>query len=177
MILFVFLLISEFLTLAVFRDHIRDKSRSIFFIAVIIHVVLSLWLWRLLYEVLTYDMAFDNPRHIWLLMSLAGTITAVLVPRAILIFMHYTGRLIRIRRGGHIRWLTNTGLALGFMLFSIVASGTLYGRFNFRTENVEIKIKGLNQDLDGLKIVQLSDFHLASFYNHTKTTSESDDMM
>lgn len=168
MILFVFLLISEYLTLAVFRDHIRGRSRSIFFIAVIIHVVLSLWLWRLLFEVVTYDRAFDNPRHVWLMMSLAGTVTAVLVPRVMLILFHYTGKLIRFRRGGHVRWLTNTGLSFGFMMFSIVALGTLYGRFNFRTEYVVINIKGLNQDLDGLKIVQLSDFHLASFYGHSK---------
>jgi hypothetical protein len=45
---------------------------------------------------------------------------------------------------------------------------TFYGRFNFKTEEVTIKIKGLNRDLDGLKIVQLSDLHLPCFYNHRK---------
>ena len=54
------------------------------------------------------------------------------------------------------------------MMFSIIAFGTLYGRFNFRTEYVDIKLKDLNKDLDGLKIVQLSDLHLASFYHHPK---------
>ena len=54
------------------------------------------------------------------------------------------------------------------LIFSIIALGTLYGRFNFKTEAVTIKIKGLNKDLDGLKIVQLSDMHLAGFYHHSK---------
>ena len=36
----------------------------------------------------------------------------------------------------------------------------------FKKEEVTIKIKGLNKDLDGLKIVQFSDMHLSSFYHH-----------
>jgi uncharacterized protein len=166
MILFVILLISEFLSIAVFKEHIRTKSKSLFFIFVIIHVVLSLWLWRLLFEVITYNSAFDNARHIWLLMDLTGTVAAVFVPRVILILLHFTGKLIRIRHGGYVRWLSNTGVGIGIMMFSVIAFGTLYGRFNFRTENVVIKVNGLNNDLDGLKIVQISDLHLASFYNH-----------
>ena len=54
------------------------------------------------------------------------------------------------------------------LIFSIITLGTLHGRFNFKTEEVTIKIKGLNKDLDGLKIVQLSDMHLAGFYHHSK---------
>ena len=54
------------------------------------------------------------------------------------------------------------------VIFSIVAFGTLHGKFNFKTEQVTIKIKGLNKDLDGLKIVQISDLHLAGFYHHKK---------
>ena len=81
-------------------------------------------------------------------------------------------KTIRIRRGGHIRWLTNTGLTIAAIFFSVIALGTFYGRFNFRTENVEIRIKDLNKDLEGLKIVQLSDLHLSSFYNHGKLLQE-----
>jgi predicted MPP superfamily phosphohydrolase len=169
MILFVFLLISEFLTLAVLKDHVQSRSRSLYFMTVIFHVVLSLWLWRLLFEVITYNGAFDTPRHIWLLLSLTGTISAVLVPRVILIIVHFTGKLIRIRQGGHIRWLSNAGMVIGTLMFSILSFGTQYGKLNFRTENVVITIEGLNKDLDGLKIVQISDLHLASFYNHPKS--------
>jgi hypothetical protein len=99
-------------------------------------------------------------------MSLTGMICAVVVPRVILIIFHFPGRLIKIKNGGHIRWLTNTGMTIMILIFSIIALGTLYGRFNFKTESVTIKIKGLNKDLDGLKIVQLSDMHLSGFYHH-----------
>ena len=56
--------------------------------------------------------------------------------------------------------------------FQLFHSGTFYGRFNFRVEHVEIKIKDLNKDLEGIRIVQLSDMHLSSFYNHGKLLRE-----
>lgn len=168
MIYFIILLITEILTLAVLKEVLRGRSLSIFYISLLIHAVLSLWLWRLLFEVVTYRSAFDNPRHIWLLMSLAGTIAAVFLPRLILIMSHFTGRLIRIRKGGYVKWLTGTGFVAASLLFCVCSLATFYGRFNFRTEKIDINIKGLNKDLDGLKIVQISDLHLSSFYNHPK---------
>jgi hypothetical protein len=160
------LIITEVLTLLVLRQHFYSKSRLKYFISIIIHVILSLWLWILFLEIITDKGFFDTPRHIWLLMSLTGMICAVVVPRVILIIFHFPGRLIKIKNGGHIRWLTNTGMTIMILIFSIIALGTLYGRFNFKTESVTIKIKGLNKDLDGLKIVQLSDMHLSGFYHH-----------
>jgi len=164
----IILIITEVLTWVVLRQHFYSKSRVKYYISIIIHVILSMWLWILFIEIATYNGFFDTPRHIWLLMNLTGMICAVVAPRAILIIFHYSGRLARIKHGGHIRWLTNTGLTIMVVIFSIIAMGTLHGRFNFKTEAVTIKIKGLNKDIDGLKIVQLSDLHLSGFYNHRK---------
>jgi predicted MPP superfamily phosphohydrolase len=99
-------------------------------------------------------------------------ICGVVVPRVILIICHFSGKLARIKSGGYVRWLTNTGLSIAVVIFSIVAFGTLHGKFNFRTEQVTIKIAGLKKDLDGLKIVQISDLHLAGFYHHRKLLHE-----
>lgn len=52
------------------------------------------------------------------------------------------------------------------LLFYLITTGNLHGRFNFKDELVTIKIRNLNKDLDGLKIVQVSDMHLATFYRH-----------
>jgi predicted MPP superfamily phosphohydrolase len=54
-------------------------------------------------------------------------------------------------------------------ILSVITVSSFYTRFNFKTEEVTIKVKDLNKDLDGLKIVQLSDMHLTSFYHHKKT--------
>lgn len=167
MALFLVLIVTEILTLAVLRQHFYDRSWMSYYFCVIAHVALSIWLWILWFETITYDGIFDEPRHIWILMNLAGMICAVVLPRILLIIFHFSGRLIRRKSGGHSRALTNTGLAFSVIIFAILATSTLYGRFNFKTENFSIKIKGLKPELNGLKIVQISDLHLPSFYHHT----------
>jgi predicted MPP superfamily phosphohydrolase len=99
-------------------------------------------------------------------------ICAVVVPRIIIILCHFAGKLIKLKTGGHIRWLTNTSIIAMGVILVIIATGTLHGRFNFKTETVTIEIKGLNKDLDGLKIVQISDMHLSGFYHHPAILEE-----
>jgi predicted MPP superfamily phosphohydrolase len=102
------------------------------------------------------------------MMNMTGMIVAVVIPRIILNILHFSGKLSRLKKGDHVRLLTNTGLVIMIVVLSIIGVSTFHERFNFKTEEVTIKIKGLNNDLDGLKIVQLSDMHLPCFYNHRK---------
>ena len=139
MLIIAFLIIIEVLTFIALKDKLKGRSTGIFFTAVIIHFIISFCLWMILIETVTYKGFFDNPEHISMLMNLTGIVCAVVFPKFIIILFHYTGKLFRIRRGGHIKWLTNTGFAIAILIFSVVALGTFYGRFNFRTENVEIK--------------------------------------
>jgi predicted MPP superfamily phosphohydrolase len=97
---------------------------------------------------------------------MTAIIIAIVIPRIIIILFHFSGKLIKRKTGGHLRWLTNTGLIMMIVVITIISTGALYGRFNFKKEEVTIKIEGLNKDLDGLKIVQISDMHLSSFYHH-----------
>jgi predicted MPP superfamily phosphohydrolase len=168
MILFIFLIITEILSLWVLRQFFYSRLSLKYAALMLAHFILSLWLWVLYFEVTGNKSFYDTPRHVWLLMNLTGMIVAVVIPRVLLILFHFSGRLIRIRKGGHIKWLTWTGLGIMVLIFCTVALSTFFGRFNFKTESVTIKIKGLNKDLDGLKIVQLSDMHLAGFYHHGK---------
>jgi predicted MPP superfamily phosphohydrolase len=166
--LIIILIITEVLTLMALRQQFYSRLSLKYAALIMVHVILSLWLWVLFFEIIVYDSFYDTPRHIWLLLNLTGMIIAVVIPRIILILFHFSGRLIRIKHGGHIKWLTNMGMVIMTLIFSMIAVSTLFGKFNFRTESVTIKIKGLNKDLDGLKIVQLSDMHLAGFYHHRK---------
>jgi predicted MPP superfamily phosphohydrolase len=166
--LFIFLIITEILTLWVLRQLFYSRLSLKYAALMLANFILSLWLWVLYFEVTGYKSFYDTPRHVWILMNLYGMIVAVVIPRVILIILHFLGRLIIIKKGGHIKWLTYTGLAIMVLFFSTIALSTFFGRFNFKTESVTIKIKGLSKDLDGLKIVQLSDMHLAGFYHHVK---------
>jgi len=99
-------------------------------------------------------------------MNLAGLYCAVLFPRVVLDLLHFSGKIIRFRKRDHIRHLTNTGIVIWIVIFVSVIAGSVYGRFDFRTENVTVEFENLNKDLDGLKIVQISDLHVSGFYRH-----------
>ena len=166
MILLIVLIITEVLTLIVIRQHFYDKSWMRYYFFVTLNTVLSIWLWILWFKAVSYDGIFDEPDHIWILLNLAGMICAVVFPRILISVFHFTGRLIRRKSGGHNRVLTNTGLILALLIFTVLTIGTLVGRFNFKTENYTVKVKGLRNDLNGLTIVQISDLHLACYYHH-----------
>ncbi len=172
MILFFILLITEILTIVVLQQHFYNFSKSKHFISIIIHVILSLWLWIFFFETYFYNSFYDNPKHVWLMMNLTGMIAAIVFPRVILIILHFTGRLLKLKSDNPLRWLTNLGMIIMTGILIIIFASTFYERFNFTTEQVTIKIKGLKNDLDGLKIVQISDLHLSSFYHHRKELQE-----
>ena len=166
--LLIILIVTEILTMLVLREHFYHYSKAKYFFSIIIHVILSLAVWITFIEMHSFGGFFDSPRHVWLMMNMTGLIIAVVIPRVILDILHFTGKLVRIKKGDHIRSLTNTGLIIMLVFLTIIGLSTFHGRFNFKTEEVTIKIKDLKTDLDGLRIVQLSDMHLPCFYNHRK---------
>lgn len=166
--LLITLIIIEIFTIIVLKEHFFNRSKAKYILAVIIHIILSIWVWIIFIETISYNSFYDNPKHVWLMMNMAAVIIAIVIPRFFLIALHYTGKLINIKNRTHIRGLTNAGFIIMTFIVAIISISTLYGRFNFKQEEVTIKIKGLNKDLDGLKIVQISDLHLNSFYHHKK---------
>lgn len=166
--LFITLIVAEILTFVILRQHFYNDSKPEYFILVLINSLLSIWLWIIYFEKISYNSFYDNPRHVWLMMNMTSIIVVIIIPRIILIALHFGGKLFNIRKGGHIRWLTNTGFVIQLLILLVIGVSSFYGRFNFKTENVTIKIKGLRKDLDGLRIVQISDMHISSFYRHKK---------
>ena len=167
-ILLVILVILELLTFLSLAEHYSKGSRLKYYIILLINILCSLWVWIVFIKVTTFKGDFDAPRNVVSRMDLTLLVCAVLIPRFILTFLHFTGRLLRIKKGGHSKPITRAGILLGIIVLAIVGASTLFGRFNFRTEEVTVKIEGLDPRLEGLKIVQLSDMHLASFYRHKR---------
>ncbi len=166
MLLLSILVLSEILTTIVFRQHFKPISKAKYYIAVIINSLLSIYMWILYIQVSSYKGNYDDPGHVWLMMNLTATFCAILVPRVILDVLHFTGKLIKSGKGNHIRPLTNAGFIIWIVVFSIVIEGSTVGKFNFKTEEITLKIPDLNRNLEGLTIVQLSDMHLASFHRN-----------
>lgn len=172
MLVIAILLCIEILTVLVLKDHFYNSSKPRFYIFLIFNIILSSWLWYLFVRIMMFRGFFDMPENVNNRMTLTGLICGVIVPRVILIFLHYSGKLIRIGKEGHLRWLTQAGFVIAVIIFYLVVFGSFIGRYNFKTDEVIVKIKNLPPQLSGLKIVQLSDMHLASFVRHQRMLQE-----
>ena len=166
------LLLFEILSFLTLKNHFSKYSRSLYYCILILHFALSLPIWYYLIKVITFKGFADNPELINDQLTLTGFISAVAIPRSIASFIHFTGKLLRKKKGGHIRWLTEAGLILTSLIFLIIVYSSFFSRYNFQTEKIAIRIKDLGKSLDGLKIIHLSDMHLSSFYKHPDLIDE-----
>ncbi len=173
-LIFILIIFLEILTIMALREH-YSRSKPKFFIILAVHLMLSIWLWFLLIKVTVYKGYYDSPDNISTRMNLTGMYCAVVFPRVLICFLHFSGKLFRIKKGGHLRWLTETAIIISLFIFTVIALGTLVGRFNFKTEEVTIRIEDLDPRLKGLKIVHISDLHLAGFHRHKNRLQEAMD--
>ncbi len=60
-------------------------------------------------------------------------------------------------------FMSKMGIVVATAPFVSLVFGVFKGRYNFRTERIEIPFTNLPNEFDGLKIVQISDLHLGSF--------------
>lgn len=70
-------------------------------------------------------------------------------------------------------FITKTGLCLAAIPFFSILGGTVLGRFNFKIHRVKIGFKNLPEAFSGLRIVQISDLHIGSFYGHRDQLEEA----
>jgi hypothetical protein len=166
MFLIALLLVIEVFTILVLKKHFLVNSEKRFYISLSASLFLSAWLWISLIRVITGKGYFDDPENITARMNLNFLLSAVVAPRAILILMHFSGSVFKSRKGGNPRWITRAGFVSFMIIFLTVAWGHQHGRFNFKTEEVHVKLPGLPSGLNGLRVVHLSDLHLAGFHGH-----------
>lgn len=166
MLLLIILIITEILTFTVIRQHFFDSSWMRYYFLVTLNTLISIGLWLFWFKLITFRGIFDEPIHIWIMMGLTGSVCGVVVPRIVLIIFHFTGVFTGRKKPGRGRFLTNIGLVISGIIFVIVVFSILFGTFNIKTERISLKVRDLKPELNNLKIVMISDLHLASFYHH-----------
>ena len=133
----VLMLVSLIWAGSLFR-HMRDPSRF-FGVMLVMGIFLMLYVPKLLFNVT----------------QLLGDITMLVT------------RLFNGNAGNIRNYFLLTGTVTGVLLLIAFGMGMIRGRTNVKVFREEIGITGLPLSFEGLKIVQLSDFHLAGFYHHT----------
>jgi predicted MPP superfamily phosphohydrolase len=63
------------------------------------------------------------------------------------------------------QFLTRTGIFIAGLPFISIAYGIKWGKFNYTIRNFSLSFNNLPASFDGLRIVQISDFHIGSFLN------------
>lgn len=74
-------------------------------------------------------------------------------------------------------FLSQMGMVLAAVPLVGVAYGILKGRFAFRVVRQEMVFDNLPQAFDGLKIAQISDLHLGSFFNNYSAVQKGIDLL
>ena len=65
------------------------------------------------------------------------------------------------------------GWTLSFLLFVGILVGILWGRWNWKVHRVQLDFPHFPEDLNSVKIVQISDVHVGSFFNNYKKVEKA----
>ncbi len=65
------------------------------------------------------------------------------------------------------KFIVNTGLSLGGLALGTMGFGMIHGNYNFKIWRHQLKVSRTSSALKGLKIVQISDFHLGTWVSKT----------
>ncbi|MCB0742675.1 MAG: metallophosphoesterase [Ignavibacteriales bacterium] len=113
----------------------------------------------------------------------SGTFILFYVPKLIFIFFNFIDDLLhgtlhifsrkkkenieefKAKKITRSKFLTQVGIITAGIPFLALAYGIAWGRFDLIVRKLKIEFDNLPQKFNGLKIVQISDFHMGSFLN------------
>jgi predicted MPP superfamily phosphohydrolase len=71
----------------------------------------------------------------------------------------------------------NIGFCLAGLHFIAILYGIFYGRWNWKVRTVDLSFDHLPEAMDGVKILQISDVHIGSFYGQTQKVQKAIDLI
>lgn len=69
------------------------------------------------------------------------------------------------------------GWTIAGCMFLAILAGIFWGRWNWKTHTIPLAFEHLPAELDGLRIVQISDIHVGSFFNQHNRVQKAIDMI
>lgn len=131
------------------------------------HAVLSVLLCMLWLSIIIVPKRIGDDAFLLRLMWTIYGYWTVYIPKYIACLFDAVAAIPRLWHGRRWRLLTGTGTALGIVVFGTMWWGALVERFSLTQNEVEVEIPGLPADLRGLRIVQISDWHVGSYGTDT----------
>ncbi len=85
------------------------------------------------------------------------------------------------REGGvplsRMKFISTLGLGVAALPFFSLLGGMVFGRFNFKIFRISQSFPDLPEAFNGLKIVQISDLHISSYYNNKDKLKQAIDLV
>jgi predicted MPP superfamily phosphohydrolase len=67
---------------------------------------------------------------------------------------------------GPLNLISMASLSLSALAFILITGGMMFGRFNFKVRDLEIRSPNLPFSFDGFRVIHISDLHLGSLHGH-----------
>ena len=141
--------LGAFAILTLFRDHIpADRSTAY------IHLVSGSF------------FVFYLPKLIFTAFNIVDDIIFLIRKKINFIQRRFTASASKSKKITRRKLLTQVGIVFAGLPLIPMIYGIKVGRFDFTTRYVRLPSAHLPPGFDGLKIVQISDFHIGTFFNH-----------
>jgi predicted MPP superfamily phosphohydrolase len=171
-IILVVLLALDIICLLVIGNLLRKKSKRLKVIVKLSYILVSASGYGLLVWAFFFHTWNREPLSFSILFDISGTLFSIYNPKIVFLAGYFAYFLVKRINASiakiFIQFVIITSISLIFILFW----GILAGRFIYRTSDVEISDPKLPKSFNGLKIVQISDFHLGTFMGHEKEVAE-----
>lgn len=173
-IFFITIFLVELISYFGFRiliSHIAQKARAYFSI---FYGLISLSVIAVVFYAFSNPEALRHSRDYTFFFVVISLGFLNLIPKTIFALMTLLSFILR--GVGSKRWqliALSGSLLISTGIFGTIAYGIWFGRQTIRTEHQNLYFPDLPQELDGLKIVQLSDIHLGSYGNNHRTIEKT----
>ncbi|MDO4320166.1 MAG: metallophosphoesterase [Bacteroidales bacterium] len=110
--------------------------------------------------------------HLAMIMWLLYAYFTIYLPKYVMAVFSLLRKLLALIFHRPLKGISYVGAALGLTIFATMAWGTAVNRYTTEVKDVDIDIKGLPEAFDGLRIAQISDFHVGSYAGDTTFVAE-----
>jgi uncharacterized protein len=121
--------------------------------------------YRVLYTIMGVLVLFYVPKLIFSAFQLGGDLINA--------FLFISKKFNIFSNISNIRLLRNAGGVLALFMFIATLHGIVFGRYYYKTNNIQLEYPNLPTHFNGFKIVQISDWHIGSYYGHPERIEEA----
>ena len=157
---------------------LNDKNNKIKISIELFYIVSAIFFYSLIYWAFYFHKWQKNPYELVRIYNNSGVIISFYLSKLLFTLFILLQFIISILSKAIVRLsqldnfflkkklFLKVGFIFSVLIFLLLSYGMTYGRFAYHVTNRELFFKELPKSFDGLKIVQISDFHLGSFPNH-----------